>query len=363
MPRAYLGVNPPAGRDLLSRSMTSPARWIAVLTLLCALAVPAAARAQQPPLPTPTPTPSPTPTPTPAPPPPPARGKVAIKAQKLLRDGKRRVQITGGAWRVRGTVTPFVAGQKLRVRFTLGGRKVKTRTVALRPGRNGTGTFLVGFKGRRAGRVAVVASHRRTPQLERLRSRAVRVRILAASAPPGSGGAIVRLLQHGLRRLHYAVPLSGTLDAATQRAVLAWRKVTGQPRTFSASPGVIRGVLAGRGTFHVRHPGDGHHVEADLSRQVLALIDGDKVRRIYHTSSGKPSTPTVQGRFKVYRKEFGTNSHGMVDASYFIGGYAIHGYVEVPVFNASHGCLRVPIPDAASIQRWLRFGDVVWVYP
>jgi len=173
----------------------------------------------------------------------------------------------------------------------------------------------------------------------------------------------VRLLQHGLRRLRYAVPLSGRLDAATQRAVLAWRKMTGRPRNFSVSPDVIRGVLGGRGTFRVRHPEDGHHVEADLSRQVLALIDGDKVRRIFHTSSGKPSTPTVQGRFKIYRKEFGTNSEGMVDASYFIGGYAIHGYVEVPVFNASHGCLRVPIPDAASIQRWLRFGDVVWVYP
>ena len=331
--------------------------------LLVALAVPAAASAQQPPLPTPTPSPSPTPTPTPVPPPPPAKGKVFIKAQKLLRDGTRKVQITGGAWRVRGTVKPFVAGQKMRVRFTLGGRKVKMRTVALRPGPNGTGTFLVAFTGRRAGRVAVVASHKRTPQLERLRSKAVRVRILAPYAAPGSGGAIVRLLQHGLKRLHYAVPLSGTLDAATQRAVLAWRKMTGAPRTFSASPSVIRGVLAGKGTFRVRHPEDGHHVEADLSRQVLALIDGDNVRRIYHTSSGKPSTPTVQGRFKIYRKEYGTNDHGMVDASYFIGGYAIHGYVEVPVFNASHGCLRVPIPDAASIQRWLNFGDVVWVYP
>jgi lipoprotein-anchoring transpeptidase ErfK/SrfK len=53
----------------------------------------------------------------------------------------------------------------------------------------------------------------------------------------------------------------------------------------------------------------------------------------------------------------------MVDSSYFIRGYAIHGYVSVPAFNASHGCLRVPIPDARSIYNWLRTGDVVWVYP
>jgi lipoprotein-anchoring transpeptidase ErfK/SrfK len=288
---------------------------------------------------------------------------VTLKAERTLRDGKRKVELTGGAWRVRGTVRPFVAGQTLRVRFSLGGRPVKTRRVKLRPGPAGTGTFLVAFTGRRAGRVTVIATHRRTPQLERLRSRALRLRVLSPAAAPGSGGAVVRLLQRGLRRLHYAVPSSGRLDAGTQRAVLAWRKLTGQARTFAITRSVVEGVLAGRGRFHVRHPGDGHHVEADLSRQVLALIDGDKVRRIYHTSSGKPSTPTVQGRFKIYRKEFGTNSHGMVDASYFIGGYAIHGYVSVPVFNASHGCLRVPIPDARSIQSWLRFGDVVWVYP
>jgi hypothetical protein len=334
-------------------------RAIALLPVLLTFAVAPAAAAQSP-LPTPTPTPTPTPAPPPAPP---AKGTAWIKAERTLRDGKRKVQLTGNAWRVRGTVRPFVAGQKMRVRFSLGGRAVKTRTVALRPGPRGTGMFLVGFEGKRAGRVTVVASHKRTPQLERLRSRAVRLRLLAPVAAPGSGGAIVRLLQRGLRRLRYAVPLSGRLDAATQRAVLAWRKMTGRTRSFSASPDVIRGVLARRGMFRVRHPEDGHHVEADLSRQVLALIDGDEVRRIYHTSSGKPSTPTVRGRFKIYRKEFGTNSEGMVDASYFIGGYAIHGYVEVPVFNASHGCLRVPIPDAASIQRWLRFGDVVWVYP
>ena len=42
---------------------------------------------------------------------------------------------------------------------------------------------------------------------------------------------------------------------------------------------------------------------------------------------------------------------GMVDSNYFIRGYAIHGYAEVPTYAASHGCLRVPIPDAAAIYR------------
>src|SRR4029079_19402078 len=146
--------------------------------------------------------------PTPTPAPKPAKGTVTLKAQQTLRDGKSRVAITGRAWRVRGTVRPFVAGQRMQVRFTLGGKAVKTRRVPLQPGPAGTGTFLVSFTGRNPGRVAVVATPRRTKLLDRLRSRAVRIRVLDPQAAPGATGAVVRLLQHGLSRLHYAVPRS-----------------------------------------------------------------------------------------------------------------------------------------------------------
>jgi lipoprotein-anchoring transpeptidase ErfK/SrfK len=37
--------------------------------------------------------------------------------------------------------------------------------------------------------------------------------------------------------------------------------------------------------------------------------------------------------------------------------------VSVPAFNASHGCLRVPIPDALRIFNWIDMGDKVIVYP
>jgi lipoprotein-anchoring transpeptidase ErfK/SrfK len=52
----------------------------------------------------------------------------------------------------------------------------------------------------------------------------------------------------------------------------------------------------------------------------------------------------------------------MVDSNYFIRGYAIHGYVSVPPYNASHGCLRVPIPDAPAIYAWVHMGTPVDVY-
>jgi lipoprotein-anchoring transpeptidase ErfK/SrfK len=134
-------------------------------------------------------------------------------------------------------------------------------------------------------------------------------------------------------------------------------------RTNVADTSLFKALLAGKGTFRVRHPEHGKHVEADLSRQVIALIQGGKVQRIYPASSGKPSTPTIQGSFRVYSKSPGFNAKGMYYSDYFIRGFAIHGYADVPVFAASHGCLRIPIPDAISVFRWIKIGDIVDVYP
>ena len=179
----------------------------------------------------------------------------------------------------------------------------------------------------------------------------------------GAHGPVVKLLQDELARLRYEVPVSGSFDEATGRAVLAFRKVARLERIESANAGVFQRLAHGAGRFRVRYPHDGNHVEADLSRQVLAEIErGGRVRRIITISSGKPSTPTVIGRFRVYRKEPGTNSHGMVDSSYFISGYAIHGYAEVPAYAASHGCLRIPVPDAAAVYAWVQIGYPVDVY-
>ena len=138
--------------------------------------------------------------------------------------------------------------------------------------------------------------------------------------------------------------------------------MTGMARTSEASIGVMRRIAQGKGAFKIRRPDHGRHAEADLTRQVLALIEGGKVRRIYPISSGAPSTPTVLGSFRVYSKTPGTNAKGMVDSAYFIRGYATHGYPSVPIYPASHGCLRLPIPDARTVFNWMRIGTPVDVY-
>jgi L,D-transpeptidase catalytic domain len=315
-----------------------------------ALLLPAAAPAQVPP-------PTPTPTPTPVP----AQGTMKLQAQAVHRDGERRVALTRTPFRVRGVLTPYVAGQQVVVRFFRDGRTVHEQIENLQPIRGGhAGEFRTLFKSARTGRVAVEAVHLATPELDTVRSEKVGVNVMTPSV---SSPTIVRLLQRNLDKLGYAVSRSGVYDDATARAVMAWRKVNGEARVYSASQGLVRRALRGKGAFRPRYPKEARHVEADLSRQVLALINRrGKVHHVYHASSGAPATPTVLGRFKVYRKSPGTNAKGMVHSSYFIGGYAIHGYASVPAYNASHGCLRVPIPNASSIYSWVRMGTVVRVY-
>jgi hypothetical protein len=179
----------------------------------------------------------------------------------------------------------------------------------------------------------------------------------------GSGKESIRLMQAILARHHYVIGAAGQFDARTGRALVAVRKRLGLSRTATWDNALATRLAKGQGDFTVRFPENGRHVEANLSQQLLALIgSGGKVERIYTTSSGKPSTPTIKGHFSVYRKDLGTNAKGMVNSSYFIRGYAIHGYAEVPTYNASHGCLRVPVPDAMSIFKWVRYGTKVDVY-
>jgi lipoprotein-anchoring transpeptidase ErfK/SrfK len=267
--------------------------------------------------------------------------------------------LRGRKYRLVGTMTPAVPGERVQLAIHRNGKLIRTVRVPVRP----DGTFAIRMPAGRKGRISTRVLHAATPQLAEARGPKVRVEVVEPYAGEGASGPLVKLLQRSLARLHYAVPTSGTFDAATGRAVMAFRKVNGMPWRYDADRRVIAKATAGKGAFRIRHKDAGRHVEADISRQVLALIDDGRVVATYHTSSGAPSTPTVIGTFRVYLKTPGTNSLGMVHSSYFIRGYAIHGYIDVPAFNASHGCLRIPIPDAWRVFTWLRMGDRVIVYP
>jgi len=275
-----------------------------------------------------------------------------------------RLALAGQPWRVRVVMQPWVEGQTATVRFYRHGHKLRAVNVSLLASSTGkSGYALVAFKTSKPGAIQVKATHLATPTAPLLVATPVKVDVAGLRVGPGARGPAVRLLQQRLAAKGYVVGQRGLFDQRTARAVLAFRKVAGMARTTAADTSLFKAVLAGKGTFKVRHPEHGKHVEADLSRQVVALVRGSRVERIYPASSGKPSTPTIQGSFRVYSKTPGFNAKGMYFSNYFIRGFAIHGYFQVPVFAASHGCLRIPNPDAVSVFRWIKTGDIVDVYP
>jgi peptidoglycan hydrolase-like protein with peptidoglycan-binding domain len=293
----------------------------------------------------------------------PAAGKLTLSTPRLYRVGGRPVALARQTWRLVAAVSRFVPGQFVKLTFSRNGRVLKRVTVPVRRTRRGAGSAATSFRLAGAGRLRVSATHASTAAQAGMSARG-RVDVIFPSAGYGTGGLRVRYLQRRLRGEGYAVHLSGTFDNQTGRAVIAYRKVNRMARGGPANGRMYRQLARGRGSFHAKYPGHGRHMEADLSRQVLALMNPNgQPFRVYHISSGKPSTPTILGSYYVYSKDPGYNSLGMLDSNYFIDGYATHGYHDVPTYAASHGCIREPIPDARPIYNWVRFGTRIDVYP
>lgn len=262
---------------------------------------------------------------------------------------------------LRGSTTADFDDTTLRLEIRRNGRVVTRRNVALRSS-SGALRFSTRWRPSKKGRYTITAKlSSAQSELARVTSNA-HVVAVRTDIRRGSSGIAVKVFQRKLKRLKYVVPTNGRYDEATARAFMAYRKVTGLARNYTAGSVVARKLAAGRGSFHLRYPKAGRHVEVDISKQVMAFADKGRVVRIYHVSTGAPSTPTVRGTYHVYRKDWGTNEKGMVHSSYFIRGYAIHGYRDVPPYNASHGCVRVPIPNAVSIFNWVRMGTRIDTY-
>ena len=81
--------------------------------------------------------------------------------------------------------------------------------------------------------------------------------------------------------------VSGKYNHGSQLATLAFRKVNNMARNYQYKPVIFKKLLQDKGAFRPRYH-SGHHVEVDISRQVMALMDGDKVSR---PSTSPPESP------------------------------------------------------------------------
>jgi hypothetical protein len=299
---------------------------------------------------------------------PPAKGQQAEKGPQgatvkirvgHLHGGKARILSTVP---VTGSLSPFVAGQKVEVTFFLNGRELTSRKLKVSKGSGGSGSFHTKIRIEEGGKYAVSARHEATAALGADSTVRKSWRVSYPSLHQGQCGDVVVGFKKGMRKMGYIANSGRCFGGKTARGVLAYRKVNGMSRSYRAGKGLVKSVFSGRGAYRVVHPGAGEHLEAPLSKQVLVFAKGDRPFAIYPVSSGKSSTPTVTGHFEFIRQEPGYNSHGMYYSFYFYGGYAVHGYESVPDYPASHGCIRTFIADQPEIYNRINFGESIFVF-
>lgn len=119
-------------------------------------------------------------------------------------------------------------------------------------------------------------------------------------------------------------------------------------------------------------------VEVDLSEQLMKVYDpGNPVPvLVSHASSGSGiawsneefsgSSVTPRGDFKIQRRirgwrESSLNIGRLYNPLYFVGGIAFHGATSVPLYPASHGCIRLPMHIADYLPDELPNGTPVHV--
>jgi hypothetical protein len=292
----------------------------------------------------------------------PANGAASPGARMYIRDTffvhRHTINVVNRPMFVQGWLSRFEPHQTVTLTVRTG-RQVRTLRLKVRANRGGrTGRFGATVRASAPGLMRLAVVHTGSPRLAAFHlTRAIDI-ISGATSDP----LYAALVQQRLLALHFYMPQSGVWDLQTQLAIEAYHRLIGRGTSSVLDPATLSALLAGRGRFVVRFPHHTRHAEGDLSLQLLALVDGSRVQDIYPMSSGKPSTPTILGDFRIYLRTPGYLPDGMYYSDFFIRGYAIHGYDPAPDYPASHGCMRLPISDAISAFNWLALGDWVDVY-
>jgi peptidoglycan hydrolase-like protein with peptidoglycan-binding domain len=212
-----------------------------------------------------------------------------------------------------------------------------------------------------------------------------RVTTPAAYTPPkrtlseGMTGSDVKALQQRLAALkYYPGPADGQFGNDTLEAVWAFQEVNGLTVTGVIDKATKR-ALAHPKTYKSHDPRqDATRVEVNQALEVLVLYKKSKIALISHVSSGggyhyecgsagcaQAVTPNGNYRTTVYMPGWVQVPLGeMYNPAFFIGTvYAIHGDTDVPVYPASHGCVRIPMDIAAFFHTLIKTpGTEVFVY-
>jgi hypothetical protein len=163
-------------------------------------------------------------------------------------------------------------------------------------------------------------------------------------------------------------------DASTFHALVAFQKVEGRKRTGVLTVKELEALRASsrpKAAF-----GGAAHIEVDISRQVLFLVNADGIvthilpvstgsGKVYYENGKKQIAYTPRGTFKITRQIKGIRRAPLgtlYDPNYFYQGVAIHGSDSVPFTPASHGCVRIPRFASKKFSSLVKVGMPVYVY-
>jgi hypothetical protein len=142
----------------------------------------------------------------------------------------------------------------------------------------------------------------------------------------------------------------GQFGPVTQEAILAFQKWQGLDRTGILDAATTTQLTTATHPTPLTRGPVGKRAEVLIDRQVTLLIDNNRVVRTIAVSTGKPSTPTPPGDYRVYAKIPRWWSVPFREwlpwALPFVGGIAFHQFLDVPTYAASHGCVRQPVAVA-----------------
>lgn len=166
----------------------------------------------------------------------------------------------------------------------------------------------------------------------------------------------------------------GKWGEASRFGLIAFQKVEGRPRNGKLTSSDLAALeAASRPSPRERGAA---HIEVDLTRQVLFVVDADgTVSKILPVSTGNGELFTVEGytqpavtpvgRFRVSRQLEGWRKSKLgllYYPNYIVGGIAIHGNPAVPAKPASHGCIRIPMFAAQEFSQMAPVGTQVIVH-
>ena len=172
---------------------------------------------------------------------------------------------------------------------------------------------------------------------------------------------------------YWTGPIDGRFDVATRSSLIAFQKWENRPQTGELTLEELEAIR--KSTSPKARETGYEHVEVDVDRQLLIIVNEQHVVKVLpvSTGSGKQFVDegqtsvayTPRGRFIVYEKSRGWE-YGPLGALYFAnyisGGVAIHGSRNVPTQPDTHGCIRVPVFAARELSKLMPLGTIVLVY-